>query len=99
MWERPCVAKGAQGAPGNPEGYAMAKTRNNPTASPPPTLGEGCLARYDPEALADTDGTDFPGAAELWQQLNPPDAASAPAAGAPAGTRTLAHPPADKSSK
>ncbi|ESW37269.1 hypothetical protein O164_24970, partial [Pseudomonas taiwanensis SJ9] len=28
----------------------MAKTRNNPTASPPPTLGEGCLARYDPEA-------------------------------------------------
>ncbi|PLU88733.1 hypothetical protein CXG45_03855 [Pseudomonas plecoglossicida] len=72
----------------------MAKTRNNPTASPPPTLGEGCLARYDPEALADTDGTDFPGAAELWQQLNPPDAANAPA-----GTQTPAHPPADKSSK
>ena len=35
MWERPCVAKGAQGAPGNPEAYAMAKTRNNPTASLP----------------------------------------------------------------
>ncbi|CAI3809191.1 hypothetical protein GLGCALEP_05378 [Pseudomonas sp. MM221] len=42
----------------------MAKQRNTPTASPPPTLGEGCLARYDPEALDDTDGTDFPGAAE-----------------------------------
>ena len=77
----------------------MAKQRNQPTASPPPTLGEGCLARYDPEALADTDGTDFPGAAELWQQLNPPDAANAPAAGVPANKRTPAHPPADKSSK
>ena len=77
----------------------MAKQRNTPTASPPPILGEGCLARYDPEALDDTDGTDFPGAAELWQQLNPPDAASAPATDAPAGTRTPGRPPADKSSK
>ncbi len=77
----------------------MANSRNKPTASAPPTLGEGCLARYDPEALSDADGTDFPGAADLWQQLNPPDAASAPAAGAPAGKRTPAHLPADKSSK
>ena len=38
----------------------------------PPTLGEGCLQRYDPEALQETDGTEFPGAAELWRQLNPP---------------------------
>ena len=80
-------------------GPLMAKQRNAPTASPPPTLGEGCLARYDPEALDETDGTDFPGAAELWQQLNPPAAASAPAKDAPAGTRTQARLPADKSSK
>jgi len=77
----------------------MVKQRNQPTASSPSTLGEGCLARYDPDALTDSDGTDFPGAAELWQQLNPPDAASAPATGAPAGTRTPALPPANKSSK
>lgn len=38
----------------------MAKRRNQPTATAPPTVGEGCLARYDPQALADTDGTDFP---------------------------------------
>lgn len=37
------------------------------TAHPPPTLGEGCLSRYDPQALDSEDGTDFPGAAELWQ--------------------------------
>ncbi|MBB2494677.1 hypothetical protein [Aquipseudomonas ullengensis] len=39
------------------------------TASPPPTLGEGCLSRYDPEALQPEDGTEFSGAAELWEQL------------------------------
>jgi len=77
----------------------MATSRNKPAVSLPPTLGEGCLARYDPEALNDADGTDFPGAAELWQQLNPPDAANAPAAGVPANKRTPAHPRADKSSK
>jgi len=76
----------------------MPDPRDKAGASPPPTLGEGCLARYDPEALSDADGTDFPGAAELWQQLNPPDAANAPAAGVPANKRTPAHPPADKSS-
>lgn len=36
-------------------------------AHAPPTLGEGCLSRYDPEALSSEDGTEFPGAAELWQ--------------------------------
>ncbi|MDG9925740.1 MULTISPECIES: hypothetical protein [unclassified Pseudomonas] len=39
------------------------------TAAPPPTLGEGCLQRYDPDALSETDGTEFPGAAELWRRL------------------------------
>ena len=77
----------------------MTQQRNQPTAVPPPTLGEGCLARYDPAALADTDGTEFPGAAELWQQLNPPDAASAQATAAPAETRIPGHPPADRNSR
>ncbi|WP_404821362.1 hypothetical protein [Pseudomonas huaxiensis] len=36
-------------------------------AHAPPTLGEGCLSRYDPDALSSEDGTEFPGAAELWQ--------------------------------
>ncbi|MGH8433316.1 MAG: hypothetical protein ACRERX_02285 [Pseudomonas sp.] len=39
------------------------------TSSPPPTLGEGCVRRYDPEALNDQAGTDFPEAAELWVEL------------------------------
>ncbi|MCY1394341.1 hypothetical protein D9M71_92580 [compost metagenome] len=39
------------------------------TATPPPILGEGCTARYDIDALSEEDGTEFPGAAELWQQL------------------------------
>jgi hypothetical protein len=39
------------------------------TATPPPTLGEGCLQRYDPDALSDSDGTEFPDAAELWRRL------------------------------
>lgn len=38
------------------------------TSKAPPTLGEGCLSRYDPDALSDDDGTDFPGAAELWER-------------------------------
>lgn len=38
------------------------------TSSAPATLGEGCLSRYDPDALGAEDGTDFPGAAELWEQ-------------------------------
>jgi hypothetical protein len=36
-------------------------------AYPPPTLGEGCTRRYDSDALKEGSGTDFPGAAELWQ--------------------------------
>ena len=39
------------------------------TSKAPPTLGEGCVRRYDPDALGDEDGTDFPDAAELWRQL------------------------------
>ena len=77
----------------------MANSRNKPTALPPPTLGEGCLARFDPDALSEEDGTDFPGAAELWRQLNPSDAANAPAAAASTGKQTPGPRQADKSSK
>lgn len=40
------------------------------TSKAPATLGEGCLSRYDPEDLSAEDGTEFPGAAELWEQLH-----------------------------
>lgn len=41
------------------------------TSKTPPTLGEGCLSRYDPDALSPEDGTDFEGAAQLWEQVKP----------------------------
>jgi len=39
------------------------------TSKAPATLGEGCLSRYDPDDLGPEDGTEFSGAAELWDQL------------------------------
>lgn len=39
------------------------------TSSAPPTLGEGCTARYDPSALRESHGTDFPDAQALWEAL------------------------------
>ncbi|MDD2047959.1 hypothetical protein [Pseudomonas putida] len=50
----------------------MADPLDKATSKAPPTLGEGCLSRYDPQALDSEDGTDFPGAAELWEQLQRP---------------------------
>ena len=44
----------------------MSDPRDKAASTPPPTVGEGCTSRYDPEALSEDDGTDFPGAAELW---------------------------------
>lgn len=41
------------------------------TSKAPPTLGEGCVRRYDPEALGPESGTSFPDAAELWRQMHP----------------------------
>ncbi|MGA9705998.1 hypothetical protein [Pseudomonas sp.] len=38
------------------------------TSKAPATLGEGCLSRYDPDDLDSEDGTEFPGAAELWER-------------------------------
>lgn len=46
----------------------MSDPLDKATSSAPPTLGEGCLSRYDPDDLSPEDGTDFPGAAELWEQ-------------------------------
>lgn len=34
----------------------------------PPTVGEGCVRRYDPDALSDEHGTAFDGAEDLWQR-------------------------------
>ena len=47
----------------------MADPLDKATSKAPATLGEGCLSRYDPDDLSPEDGTDFPGAAELWEQL------------------------------
>lgn len=49
----------------------MANPLDKATSSAPPTLGEGCLSRYDPDALSPEDGTDFEGAAQLWEQFKP----------------------------
>ena len=46
----------------------MADPRDRATSSPPPTLGEGCVRRYDPDELSEENGTEFPGAAELWRK-------------------------------
>ncbi|WP_037008284.1 hypothetical protein [Pseudomonas sp. RL] len=37
-------------------------------ASAPPTLGEGCLRRFDPEQMGDDLGTEFSDAAALWAE-------------------------------
>ncbi|APC19295.1 hypothetical protein BLL42_19765 [Pseudomonas frederiksbergensis] len=47
------------------------------TSKGPATLGEGCLSRYDPDDLSAEDGTEFPGAAELWEQLQEESAPTA----------------------
>lgn len=55
------------------------------TSRPPPTLGEGCVRRYDPQSMGDEHGTEFAGAAELWQRLLQPDGVSEPEPQPPAG--------------
>jgi hypothetical protein len=39
------------------------------TSKAPPTIGEGCLSRYDVASMSSEDGTDFEGAEALWKQL------------------------------
>ncbi|MDE3736962.1 MULTISPECIES: hypothetical protein [Pseudomonas] len=47
----------------------MTDPRDRATSTPPPTLGEGCVRRYDPDELSEDNGTEFPGAAELWRKV------------------------------
>ncbi|HEX8591032.1 hypothetical protein [Pseudomonas sp.] len=43
------------------------------TSKAPPTLGQGCLSRYDVDAMSPGDGTDFEGAEALWKELTSTD--------------------------
>lgn len=38
------------------------------TVQPLPTIGEGCISRFDPDTLNDQQGADFSAAAQLYQQ-------------------------------
>jgi len=49
----------------------MSDPLDKATSKALPTVGEGCLSRYDTDAMSPEDGTEFPGAAELWEQLKP----------------------------
>lgn len=49
----------------------MSDPLDKATSKAPATLGEGCLSRYDPDELSSDDGTDFPDAAQLWEELKP----------------------------
>jgi len=49
----------------------MADPLDKATSKAPPTVGEGCLSRYDVDELSPEDGAEFEGAAELWQRLQP----------------------------
>ncbi|QJD58767.1 hypothetical protein HG264_07520 [Pseudomonas sp. gcc21] len=39
----------------------------------PPVIGEGCLARFDPDSLNEESGTDFSAAAGLRSMTSEPD--------------------------
>lgn len=52
----------------------MANPLDRATSKAPPVVGEGCLSRYDPDALSPEDGTEFEGAAQLWERLTSEDA-------------------------
>jgi len=47
----------------------MSDPLDKTTSKAPPTLGEGCLSRYDVDAMSPEDGTDFEGAEALWKEL------------------------------
>ena len=50
----------------------MTDPRDRGAAPPLPTRGEGCLQRFEPEAMSAAHGADFSQAAELWQALQSP---------------------------
>jgi hypothetical protein len=47
----------------------MSNPFDKATSKAPPTVGEGCVSRYDIEAMTPEDGTEFEGAEQLWKQL------------------------------
>lgn len=49
----------------------MTHSLDRATAFPPATVGQGCTLRYDPDALDEQAGTEFPGAHELWEAVYP----------------------------
>ena len=46
----------------------MSDPRDRAAATAPATLGEGCLRRFDPDAMDETLGAEFSEAASLWAQ-------------------------------
>ena len=55
----------------------MSDPLDKATSKAPATLGEGCLSRYDPDALDAEDGTDFPDAArQRSRERSPVDTAA-----------------------
>lgn len=56
-----------------PWGHIGGNTMSDPLdkagSRAPAVLGEGCLARYDPDELTDANGTEFEGAQALWRAL------------------------------
>ncbi len=47
----------------------MSNPWDKATSKAPPTVGEGCVRRYDPKELGEHHGTEFPEAAQLWRRL------------------------------
>ncbi|WP_314406895.1 hypothetical protein [Pseudomonas kuykendallii] len=56
----------------------MSDPLDRATSKAPPTVGEGCVRRYDPEALSSEDGTEFPDAQALWERLKDGEGESSP---------------------
>ncbi|SDT96266.1 hypothetical protein SAMN05216296_0913 [Pseudomonas pohangensis] len=62
----------------------MSDPRNRGAAAATPTTGEGCLRRFDPDAVSEQHGADFTAAAALWQALqSEPEKPSATAPASP----------------
>jgi hypothetical protein len=59
------------------EAVYMTDPLDKATSKAPATLGEGCLSRYDVDALSPEDGTEFEGAAQLWKELTSNEETSA----------------------
>lgn len=56
----------------------MTKPGDKATAQLPPIIGQGCVQRFDPEALNDELGADFSAAALYWQRRQLETRADAP---------------------